>query len=231
MRWIGLIACCAFWIAGSVVADTFDASYDDPTTRYAHAVLGDAIEWGTLTIRDSGKIRRVQLPDDRVFEDLVPRLWDVTGDGIAEIVVIETQQDLGAQLAIYDRFGHKLAATPHIGRSNRWLAPIGAADLDGDGHVEIAYVDRPHLAKLLKIWRYDGGELSLVSVARGFTNHRIGEDFITGGLRDCGAGPELIVVSADWAYIMRVTVSGGAITQTTLGRFEGRASVDAALEC
>jgi hypothetical protein len=46
-----------------------------------------------------------------------------------------------------------LAATPHIGSANRWLAPIGAADLDGDGRVEIAYVDRPHLARTLRIWR------------------------------------------------------------------------------
>lgn len=231
MRCFGHTACCAFLIAGGAAADSVKAAYDDPTTRYAHGVLGDAVEWGTLTIRDKGQVRRVRLPDDRVFEDIAPRLWDVTGDGVAEVVVIETQRDLGAQLAIYDRFGNKLAATPHIGRSNRWLAPIGAADLDGDGHIEIAYIDRPHLAKLLRIWRYDAGELSLVAERSGFTNHRIGEDYITGGLRDCDAGPELIVVSADWANIMRVTFSGGAITQSAIGRYDGQKSVKAALNC
>ena len=231
MRWVGHIASCVFLNAGGAAADAFKAAYDDPTTRYSHGVLGDAIEWGTLTIRDKGKVRRVRLPDDRVFEDIAPRLWDVTGDGVAEIVVIETQRNLGAQLAIYDRFGQKLAATPHIGRSNRWLAPIAAADLDGDGHIEIAYIDRPHLAKLLKIWRYDDGELSLAAERRGFTNHRIGDASITGGLRDCAGPPELVVVSADWTNIMRVTFSEGAMTQSTLGRFDGRASIDAALNC
>lgn len=225
------IVCCLALISGGAAADTFKAIYGDPTTRYAHGVLGDAIEWGSLTIRDQGKVRHVRLPDDRVFEDIAPRLWDVTGDGIAEIVVVETQQDLGAQLAVYDRSGHKLAATPHIGRSNRWLAPIAAADLDGDGRIEIAYIDRPHLAKLLRIWRFDAGALSLIAERSGFTNHRIGDDYITGGLRDCGAGPELIVVSADWKDIMRVTLSAGALSQAVSGRFGGQASVDLALNC
>ncbi len=225
------IACCVCLISGSAAADTFKATYGDPTTRYAHGVLGDAIEWGSLTIRDTGKVRHVRLPNDRVFEDIAPRLWDVTGDGIAEIVVIETQRDLGAQLAVYDRLGHKLGATPHIGRSNRWLAPIGAADLDGDGRIEIAYIDRPHLAKLLKIWRYEAGELSLIAERTGFTNHRIGDDYITGGIRDCGAGPELIVVSANWEDIMQVTFSGGSLSQAVVGHFDGQTTVDEALNC
>ena len=37
------------------------------------------------------------------------------------------------------------------------LAPLGAADLDGDGKIELAYIDRPHLAKILRIWRFDDG--------------------------------------------------------------------------
>ncbi|MEP5089836.1 MAG: VCBS repeat-containing protein [Paracoccaceae bacterium] len=217
--------------ATNVAAETFTATYEDPTTRYAHGVLGDAVEWGTLTIRDNGKTRRVRLPDDRVFEDLTPRLWNVVGDETPEIVVIETQRDLGAQLAIYDRSGRKLAATPHIGRSNRWLAPIGAADLDGDGRTEIAYIDRPHLAKLLRIWHFEAGGLTLVAERRGFTNHRIGDDFITGGLRKCGARPELIVVSADWADVVSITFVGGILSEEIIGRFEGQFSIDAALNC
>ena len=43
----------------------------------------------------------------------------------------------GARLAIYDETG-LVSATPYIGRSNRWLAPLGAGDLDGDGNIELA---------------------------------------------------------------------------------------------
>jgi hypothetical protein len=77
-----------------------------------------------------------------------------------------------------------------IGQRNRWLAPIGAADLDGDGRVEIAYVDRPHLARTLRVWRSrPGGTLTEIATATGLTNHRIGEAFITGGIRDARRGP------------------------------------------
>ncbi len=38
----------------------------------------------------------------------------------------------------------------------------------------------------------------------GLTNHRIGEAFISGGLRDCGAGAELVLASADWSRVMLV---------------------------
>jgi hypothetical protein len=51
-----------------------------------------------------------------------------------------------------------LASTPWIGQRFRWLAPVAAADLDGDGAMELAYVDRPHLARTLRVWRiaFDG---------------------------------------------------------------------------
>jgi hypothetical protein len=46
----------------------------------------------------------------------------------------------------------------------------------------------------------------LVETARlaGLTNHRIGDDFISGGVRDCGAGPELILASRDWTRVIGV---------------------------
>ena len=129
----------------------------------------------------SGKrhTRSIKLPASYVFEDIAPRLWDVTGDGLPEVVVIETDVARGAALAIYGPNG-KLAETPHIGRTNRWLAPIGAADLNGDGIIEIAYIDRPHLAKELRVWSFVNGDLRPLPRASGLTNHRIGEDFISG---------------------------------------------------
>jgi len=186
------------------------ATYDAPTTRYAHAVLGDAVEWGALVLTLSDGLQlRLTLPEARVFEDLAPRLADLDGDGAPEVIVIETDRTLGASLAIYDTTG-KIAATPYIGRTNRWLAPVGAGDLDGDGLVELAYIDRPHLAKTLRIWRYVDRALVPVADLTGLTNHKIGWDFIVGGLRDCGTGAEMITADADWRSVMatRLTPSG-----------------------
>lgn len=221
--------------SGAVAAEKItSATYADPTSRYAHGVLGDAIEWGSLIITTedwSHKVNyRIELSQERVFEDLEPRLADVDGDGDLEVIVIESEAHSGAQLAIYDQSG-KIAATPHIGTRNRWLAPIGAADLDGDGFVELAYIDRPHLAKTLRVWRFRDGALEPVADLTGLTNHRIGEDFITGGLRDCGQGPEMITASANWRDIMATVLKSDRLETRAIAPYRGTQSVDVALKC
>ena len=207
------------------------AAYEAPTRRYAHGVLGDDIEYGALALRlADGSTRRFLLPEDRVFEDLAPRLADLDGDGAPEVITVETQKDLGAQLAIYSTEG-KIAATPHIGSANRWLAPVGAADLDGDGRVEIAYVDRPHLAKVLRIWRFRDGRLEFAAELDGFTNHRIGEDSIAGGIRDCGAGPEMVLATADWSRVVALGWDGENFLRRDLFAHRGRESFARAMAC
>ena len=218
-------------MATSACAETVvSAQYSAPTDRYAHGILGDAIEWGTLEITTDTGLRRFELPQDRVFEDVAPRLADLDSDGAPEVIVVETLNTAGAQLAVYDATG-KIAATPHIGRTNRWLAPIGAADLDGDGAIEIAYIDRPHLAKTLRVWRFEDGALVPVADLGGLTNHRIGEADIGGGIRDCGNGPEMITASADWSRVMATQLSEGQLRTRALGRHVDRGSFATALAC
>jgi hypothetical protein len=218
-------------MATSACAETIlSAEYAAPTDRYAHGILGDAIEWGALQMTTDAGARVVTLPTSRVFEDVAPRLVDLDGDGSPEVVVVETLASEGAQLAIYDETG-KIAATPHIGRTNRWLAPIGAADLDGDGLIEIAYIDRPHLAKTLRVWRFSDGALEPVADLAGLTNHRIGESDIGGGIRDCGAGPEMITASADWTKVIATVLVNGVLTAREIGTHVDRASFATALAC
>lgn len=218
-------------MATSACAETIlSAEYAAPTDRYAHGILGDAIEWGELRLTTDAGERRFTLSADRVFEDVAPRLADVDGDGTAEVIVVETLNTAGAQLAIYDETG-KIAATPHIGRTNRWLAPIGAADLDGDSAIEIAYIDRPHLAKTLRVWRFENGALAPVADLPGLTNHRIGERDIGGGIRDCGQGPEMITANADWSRVMATTLTEGQLTTRDIGRHVDRRSFATALAC
>lgn len=232
-------AALRLWLAGAVAvfgatsaaADIVSARYTDPTPRYDHGILGDAIEYGTLELRlRDGQGLRLVLPDTHVFEDIAPRLHDLDGDGDVEVIVIETDMARGARLAVYDERG-LVAATPYIGRTHRWLAPIGAADLDGDGFVEIAYIDRPHLAKILRIWRFQNGRLEHVSDTPGLTNHRIGEDYISGGIRDCGEGPEMITADAGWQSVMASQFDGKRVTSRKIARHSGRKGFDAALRC
>jgi len=217
------------------------AWFNQPTSRYGHGVLGDAIEGGGLsaytnayTANSCGTVA-VTLDAAHVFEDTQPRLVDVDGDGAHELLVVRSHVDKGAQIAIYAQDENAealtlLATTPYIGRRNRWFAPIGAADLDGDGLVEIAYIDRPHLAKTLRVWRYEGGALTEVGSYAGVTNHRIGEPDIAGGIRDCGAGPEMVVATADWQSLLAVRFDG-VFAAVNLGQHAGRASFADALNC
>lgn len=95
----------------------------------------------------------------------------------------------------------------------------------------MAYVDRPHLAKTIRVWRFAGGNLIPVANAAGFTNHRIGEDFISGGMRQCGDGPEMILATANWRDVVAVRFDGAVFTQRTVSAIRGPQSFKAALSC
>jgi len=212
--------------------DGYVARFEAPTDRYGHAIMGDLPEWGRLCFGPDGALVCVTLPRTRVFEDIAPRLHDRDGDGVPEAVVVEASFEAGAALVVYRLQGAQLQriATPPIGTRNRWLAPAGIGDLDGDGAVEIAYIDRPHLAKTLRIWRYVDGALQPVASAPGLTNHRIGDPFIEGGLRDCGAGPEIVTADARWRQVMVSRLEGDRIVSVPLGPYSA-AAMQAALDC
>ncbi len=212
-----------------------DARFLGDTTVYAHGVLGDEVEYSVLRIdtedtNGQRNTRSYSVFPDHVFEDIAPRLWDINDNPGPEVVVILTSLTQGASLAIFTKDG-LLAHTPFIGRRNRWLAPIAAGDLDGDGSIEIAYIDRPHLAKTLRIWRLQENALVEVTSLTGLTNHRIGDDHIQSGLRDCGEGPELITADATWQNIMATRLVNARLTSRVLGRYQGRSSISAALGC
>lgn len=216
-------------VPGLAVAQALVAArYTEPTTRYDHGVLGDAVEWGALelTLAD-GSRRLIRLPQSRVFEDLAPRL--VHGGGEMLAMVVETDLARGASLALYGPAG-RVAATPFLGQRHRWLAPLGAADLDGDGHVEVAYVETPHLGKTLRVWRLADGRLTELAQFPGVTAHKIGWDHIAGGIRACGQRAEIVVASGDWADLLALRFDGTRLTATRLGRWSQAAS-DAALAC
>ncbi len=214
------------------------AEYSEPTTRYAHGVLGDAVEWGALVLTVDKcfgcegtliETITIRLPENRVFEDIAPRL--ITGnEGHSLVMVVESDLAVGARLALYDASGLH-AATPFIGQPNRWLAPIGAGDLDGDGAIEIAYIDRPHLAKTLRVWRLSAQGLTPVAELGGLSNHRIGEDFISGGLRDCGTGLEMIVASGNWQKVMAVRLETDQLQAHALAGLSPETGFAAAMAC
>ena len=245
LSWLVLMALGAVAQADESVCVPGDGAYlasiclvDAPgPDRYGHGVLGDTPEWDELHViwgpqasglrEKTSKLREA----DHVYEDIAPRVVDLDGDEIPEIVVVQSGFFEGARLVVYRvKDGLSQVATPYIGTRFRWLAPVGTADLDGDGYIEIGYVDRPHLAKTLQVWRYRDGSLEFVDRFSGVTNHRIGEPFITGGIRDCGDGPEVVLADAGWRQILAVRLAESELSARALGAFRPE-TVAAALRC
>ena len=216
------------------------ARLSHPTDRYNHDVLGGIPSWAQLGVgalscgacRQGSDGATIVLPENLVFEDVAPRLWDVTADGRPEIVVVESDVARGARLAVwtYSDTGAdltRLASTAFIGQRHRWLAPAGVGDFDGDGKTEIAYVDRPHLARELVFVQLDGDNLREVARLPNLTNHQIGNSFISGGTRNCGLGDEVILANADWSRIMAVRMGQAP---ADLGPY-GKSAMKQALAC
>lgn len=153
------------------------------TGRYAHGVLGDAIEAGCLVVQDENDASYViELPETQVFEDLIPRIADIDGNGVNDVVVVRSDARTGAALAVYtieNNATAELAATPPIGTANRWLAPVGIADFNNDGRLDIAYVQTPHIGGILKVWSMLENGFEQLAEMRGFSNHAIGSNRVS----------------------------------------------------
>ncbi|MFU8863640.1 MAG: FG-GAP repeat domain-containing protein [Rhodobacterales bacterium] len=220
----------------------------DPTDRYPHDVLGRIPAFGAMTVTAQlclgcaipRAMAKLTLPDELVFEDVAPRLWDVTGDGRPEVVVVQSHATRGARLTVWALrdpgdegapLFRMIAATDFIGTRFRWLAPVGMGDFTGDGRSEIAYVETPHLGKTLRLVGLDGDRLTQRGALSGVTNHRIGEETIAGGVRVCAGRAEAVLASADWRRIVAVGWQNGALVSRDLGPLSGPQDWDAALAC
>lgn len=156
-----------------------------PTTRYDHAALGSNVLAGSLhamVATRAGSTREVvyRLPPNRVFEDLVPRLVDLDGDGRDEIMLVESDVTLGSALLVLsvphaDQDWTVMARSPFAGTAFRWLNPVGLADFDGDGHPDIASVTTPHIGGVLTLYHFRPPQLIPYAQRRDVSNHRYGE--------------------------------------------------------
>jgi len=166
---------------GQVAAGQHDiarAWLAEPTDRYDHGILGNKVEAGALVIETrDGRLQTVRLKGDAVFEDLKPRIADLSGDGHDEIVVVKSYLKRGSALAVIgERKGHYeiIAETPPLGAPHRWLDPAGIADFTGGGKTEIALVRQPHVVGQLEIWSWRDDRLQKTAELPDAANHIAG---------------------------------------------------------
>jgi hypothetical protein len=191
-----------------------------PTRRYAHGVLGDDVEASGLAVRmAAGETLSMTLHHDAVFEDRIPRLVDLNGDGRDEVLVVKSTQSSGAALALIapvDGRLRQIAEGEPIGLAYRWLNPVGVGDFDGDGRIETAHVETPHIGGSLVLSRLEGDRLVEIRREGGFSNHRMGSRVL--GLSmvldaDGDGVPDLLVPDNPRTSLRVVTFAGGSFRE------------------
>lgn len=152
---------------------------------HGHDSLGTGRYPGCVhaAVRSNGRHHTValELPDDAAFEDGVVRLVDIDADSSPEILLVRASRSNGAALSILGveaRAGAPLlverARSPSVG-AGRWLNPVGAADFDGDGRLEVVAVLTPHIGGVLTLYRYQPPDLMPIAQERGVSNHVYGD--------------------------------------------------------
>ncbi|MCP4361321.1 MAG: hypothetical protein GY796_25205, partial [Chloroflexi bacterium] len=131
----------------------------DPTDRYAHGVLGDALEGGGITLLETAPEIRIasQIPiaAPQVVEGLMPLWVDWNGDGRREIIVTLSDANQGAQINLFSEAGERLAQGAAVGQGNRWRHQIAVAPFGPNGEMELAAVLTPHIGGTVEFYQWD----------------------------------------------------------------------------
>lgn len=205
-----------------------------PTRRYAHGVLGDDIEASGIAVETAaGEVLSLTLGPDAVFEDRIPRLVDLNAVAGNEVLLVKSYLEQGAALALVAPADGKLSVVAEgepIGIPYRWLNPVGVGDFDGDGRIETAHVETPHIGGTLVLSRLERGRLVEVRRVGGFSNHRMGSRVL--GLSmvldaDGDGVPDLVVPDDSRTRLRIVTFASGRFRE--LARIDLGAEISSSL--
>lgn len=163
-----------------VVCGGWGAVYAGQTDRYAHGVLGDAVEASALVVFDVetlDEVYRITLDGGMVFEGLTPLWTDLDGGGSEELIATVADAEFGARIRVYaGDTGDQVAEGPLIGRGGRWRHQLAAGAFSEDGVIELASVLTPHIGGVVQFSRLNGADFPVVAELRGFTSHVLYSD-------------------------------------------------------
>lgn len=157
-----------------------------PTDRYGHGVLGDAVEASGITLVETEPephvVRIIPIDSPDVIEGLAPIWADLDGDGGREIIVTLSNDRDGARLAALREDGSSLAEGPPIGRGQRWRHQLAVAEFNPGGPPQLVSVRTPHIGGVVEFLQLVNGHLEIVEEISGFSSHSIGSRNLDSGL-------------------------------------------------
>lgn len=184
---------------------------EGPTSRYAHAILGDEIEAsaiGIYDLRSAKKQKTLVLPENEVFETLRPLAGELTATSPgSEVILTVSDQQTGASLRVYSAQGDELATGAKIGRAFRWQQPLAVEQFAADLPPEIVTVQTPHIGGVLQFYQLQAGQLLKSAELSGFSTHFIGsrnlDMFYVLNIHG-DASPEILLPSQDRRQLLWV---------------------------
>jgi len=158
--------------------------------------------------------------------------------------LVSTNNGTGIQNAWYDdatdRYDHgvlgdaiepsSLIVSDHNGCT--YSVALDQSHVFEDLAPRLADIDESTGAEVITVRSHqEDGELYHVTSKAGYSNHRIGENFISGGLKICNHKVTMITADASWDRIIETTLEGDKLISTDAGAFEGINTLNAALLC
>jgi len=207
----------------------------EPTARYSHGVLGDALEASSITLVETRPIPRVLLnipiSSPEVVEGLSPIWFDLTGDGKREIIVTLSSASQGSRIVVFDESGEFIASGPAIGRGFRWRHQLAAVSPGASKKPQIFSVRTPHIGGVIELHQLNGDSLTIMDQMPGYSSHIIGSrNLDTSALGDFdGDGAiEMLVPLQGLDSLGAVSFAGGNVQEIWRVPVGGRLSTNLA---
>jgi len=190
----------------------------DAAGRYAHGVLGDALEGGSIVVvdADAWQVHDRIAVSPAVVEGIAPIVADVDGDGRPEAVVTLSDADSGARVVAFGPDGPRVATGPAIGRGYRWRHQLAVAPFGPAGGVELAAVRTPHIGGTAEFYRLRDGRFEVVAERSGYSSHPLDSRNLDGGLAgdlDGDGRVELLVPTDDRRSLAALRRTDGGVTE------------------
>ena len=107
---------------------------------------------------------------------------DLNRDGVREIILTQSDRQVGAKLVVFNKAGEQLSSSPAIGMGYRWRNQLGAAPTGAEGELELVDIKTPHLTGTVEFFRLEEDRLELAAELEGYTSHVIGSRNLDMGL-------------------------------------------------